>query len=585
MFYPKLRQYSTSRRIIQKFPGYDRSSRPGEGALVEMENLSSESFPTLSPRKPRGVIAQFQSPHGLSGKNGLAYVEGSRLYYQGLSIDGLTLSEDDAMCPKTLVSMGAYLVVFPDKVYLNTADLTDFGSLDNERSVECTADNGIHFSLCRQDGTVYEACTLSPQSPENPASGDHWLDSSATPPVLKVFSGDSGLWAEIPTTYVRMEGANIGAGFSRFDGVTISGAGEESLNGSAVLQAVDTNYIVITGMISQSFTQNSGTVTVSRKAPDMDFVTECGNRLWGCKYGLAEGKTVNEIYACALGDAKNWNKFQGLSTDSYAASRGSHGPWTGAITHLGCPLFFKENAIEKVYPSSTGAHQIVTTNCRGVEKGSHKSLALVGETLYYKSPTDICAYDGSLPVSVSRPLGDLLGHDAVAGSLGSLYYISFTDDKGQSHLLVYDAARNLWHREDSLRVTDFCRVGSSLFCLDGENRLLCLNGTEGQPEGKVSWFAQTGPLGLDRVDEKIISRLSLRLELESGSDLDIYARYDGEGPWVHGANLRGKGLGSQVVSLLPRRCDHFALKFKGRGTCRVYSIAMILEDGSDVQWP
>ncbi len=585
MFYPQLRQYNISRRVIQKFLGYDRGSRPAEGAFSQMENLSGAQFPTLSPRKPRGLVARLQAPQGLSGKNGLAYVDGSRLYYQGLEIHGLTLSEEAAMCPKTLISMGAYVVIFPDKVYFNTADLSDFGSLDNERALTCTPESGIHCTLCRADGTEYESCILSELPPENPTAGALWLDCSAVPHALKVYSGETGLWVDVPTTYVRLEGANIGAGFSQFDGVTISGLGEESLNGAAILQDAGTDHIVIPGIIDQSFTQSAGTVTVSRKAPDMDFVTECANRLWGCKYGLAEGKTVNEIYACALGDFKNWHKYQGLSTDSYAASRGSHGPWTGAITHLGCPVFFKENAIEKVYPSTGGGHQIVTTNCRGVEQGSHKSLSLVGEVLYYKSPTDICAYDGSLPVSVSRPLGELLGHDAVAGSVGSLYYISLADSGGGNRLLVYDAARNLWHGEDDLRALDFCRVGNSLYCLEEGGRLWCLDGTEGEPEGQIFWFAQTGPMGIDRVDEKIISRLSLRLELESGSDLDIFVRYDGEGSWIHGANLRGRGLGSQVVSLLPRRCNHFALRLKGRGVCRLYSIAMILEDGSDVQWP
>lgn len=585
MFYPKLRQYNQSRRVIQKFLGYDRSSRPAEGAFTRMENLSACQFPTLSPRKPRGLAAQLQSPQGVSGKNGLAYVDGSRLYYQGLSIDGLTLSDEPSMCPKTLTSMGAYLVVFPDKVYINTADLSDFGSVDNERTLDCTPDSGIRCTLCQADGMEYESCVLSQTPPEDPESGALWLDCSNVPHALKVYSADTGLWTDVPTTYVRLEGANIGAGFSQFDGVKITGLVEESLNGAAILQEVDTNYLVITGIIDQTFSQASGTVTISRKAPDMDFVTECGNRLWGCKYGLVDGKAVNEIYACALGDFKNWNKFQGLSTDSYAASRGSHGPWTGAITHLGCPLFFKENALEKVYPSTGGGHQIVTTNCRGVEQGSHKSLALVGEILYYKSPTDICAYDGSLPVSVSRPLGELTGHNAVAGSVGSLYYISLTDDRGQSQLLVYDGARNLWHGEDSLQALDFCNLGNSLYCLDTEGKLWCMDGQTGEPEGKISWFAETGPMGLDRADEKHISRLSLRLELEGGSDLDIFLRYDGEGPWVHGANLRGRGLGAQVVSLLPRRCDHFALRLKGRGPCRVYGIAMILEDGSDVQWP
>ena len=29
----------------------------------------------------------------------------------------------------------------------------------------------------------------------------------------------------------------------------------------------------------------------------MDYVVQSGNRLWGCKYGMADGRAVNEIYA------------------------------------------------------------------------------------------------------------------------------------------------------------------------------------------------------------------------------------------------------------------------------------------------
>ena len=62
------------------------------------------------------------------------------------------------------------------------------------------------------------------------------------------------------------------------------------------------------------------------------------------------------------------------STDSYAATRGSDGPFTGAADYLGSPLFFKEDCIERVYPSAAGAHQIVTVRCPGVRKGSGRSL-------------------------------------------------------------------------------------------------------------------------------------------------------------------------------------------------------------------
>ena len=92
--------------------------------------------------------------------------------------------------------------------------------------------------------------------------------------------------------------------------------------------------------------------------------TGCG----GCKYGIVDGQAVNEIYACALGDFRNWNSFAGLSTDSYAAARGSDGPFTGAAACMGGVVFFKESCMERIYPAAGGGHQIVTVPCSGVRK-------------------------------------------------------------------------------------------------------------------------------------------------------------------------------------------------------------------------
>ena len=72
----------------------------------------------------------------------------------------------------------------------------------------------------------------------------------------------------------------------------------------------------------------------------------------------------------------------GISTDSWVGSVGTDGQFTGAITHLGYPLFFKETVLHKVYISQNGAHSIQDTACRGVQSGCGDSLAIVNEVLY-----------------------------------------------------------------------------------------------------------------------------------------------------------------------------------------------------------
>lgn len=115
----------------------------------------------------------------------------------------------------------------------------------------------------------------------------------------------------------------------------------DGLNATKVIYARDDDYIVVVGLIDLTYEQTVGTVTVERSVPEMDYVCEAQNRVWGCKYGMVDGKAVNELYCCALGDFKNWNRFLGISTDAWAASVGSDGAWTGAANYLGLPHVFQ----------------------------------------------------------------------------------------------------------------------------------------------------------------------------------------------------------------------------------------------------
>lgn len=63
--------------------------------------------------------------------------------------------------------MGAWLLIWPDKAYINTKDLTDFGSLENKRVTE----GEVSFALCRPDGTVYSGYLAADEAPEEPEAG------------------------------------------------------------------------------------------------------------------------------------------------------------------------------------------------------------------------------------------------------------------------------------------------------------------------------------------------------------------------------------------------------------------------------
>lgn len=579
MRYPTLNQQQNTREMIDVFKGYNHNLRIGTGEFYDMQNLTSADYPVLSPRRKRGIYAEPGNAQGLISKDSLCYVDGEDFVINDDRIP-LNLSIDDT--PKSLISMGAYVIIMPDKKYVNTADLDDYG--DIEASV--TTNTSVTFELCNYDGIVYEIePTLG--EPSFPKNMQLWIDTSSKPFALKQYSEATGTWITISPTYVKISATGIGKPFSADDYVMISGIEVNSiseLNSTISVWDRDDDYIIVPGIIPSSTITQDAPITVARRMPNMDFMIESENRLWGCRYGTdIHGNMVNEIYASKLGDFKNWNSFMGISTDSYAATVGTDGQFTGAITHLGYPLFFKENCVHKVYGNFPSNYQIQTTACRGVQNGCSKSLAIVNEILYYKSRYAVCSYDGSLPVEMSAALGDISYSDATAGVLGNKYYISMKDSSEKYHLFVYDTSKGMWHKEDNLHVKDFCSCRGDLFFIDyADKKIKSINGNGTEEPGAVKWIAETGLIGTDSPDKKYISRLDIRMSLDVGSMVDVYVQYDSMGAWEHLFVMMGTNLRSFSVPIRPRRCDHLKLKIEGKGEAKIFSICKTIEQGSDI---
>jgi len=591
MAFPRLRVPASSRQVTEVFGGYNHNLRIGDGEFFDMKNLCSDDYPLLSTREHRGVYVQAEKPTGMIAKDSLCYVDGTDFVFNGRAYD---MKLDDQS--KTLLSMGAYVIILPDKKYFNTEDDADYGSIE----AEFTTNTPVTFSMCLADGNAV-AAEIDSKAPEKPADGTRWIDTSTTPHTLKQWSEASGMWVQIASTYVKIEATGIDALFSQYDGITVTGlAGSElktetgdkildtleleELEGAAVIWDKGEDYIMIVGMLTNAVTI-SNQITIARKMPIMDHVIECGNRLWGCRYGpAANGEVVNEIYCSKLGDFKNWSCFMGISTDSWVAGVGTDGPFTGAIAHMGFPLFFKENHLHKIYISDTGGHKIVDTACRGVQKGCKRSLAIVGEVLYYKSLTGICVYDGSLPEWISQAFGNVMYKNAVAGAHGSKYYVSMQGPSGEWHLFVYDTEKGLWHREDDLQVDTFCSCRGVLYAIKhGTGEILTLCGDISEKPEQIEWLAQSGMLGLSMSDRKYISRLQLRLQLPVGSVLSCWAEYDSSGRWVHLFTVAGRGTRAVTFPIKPVRCDHMRLRLEGRGDMKLFSITKTIEGGSDIR--
>ena len=630
MNYPTLAELVTTRQMVDTFGGYNHNLRINDGEFYDMQNLTSSYYPVLSPRAKRGTYISVSNPLGMIAKDSLCYVDGDSFYIDQYKIEGIILDENT---PKTLVSMGAYVVIFPDRKWVNTAkfdgfslDNTDgegYGDIDAQYD---TADDGeggyvwTKFTLCKADGASYDESYQGDSEPKyteevtddegntktvktTPPNGQLWLDTSSKPHSLKMYSASSGLWVSIATTYIKIESAGIDENFEVFDGIKITGLGKDyvlndykaegaeiaghtreqlaDLEGSAVVWAKGEDYIVVVGILDEEKII-SNKITITRKAPDMDFVIENQNRLWGCKYGIVDGETVNEIYVSKQGDFKNWNCFMGLATDSYAASCGTDGAFTGAITHLGYPLFLKEGFMHKVYGNFPANFQIQTTACRGVQRGCEKSLAIVNEVLYYKSRSGVMAYDGSLPSEVSYALGETSYDSAVACGHGNKYYISMRDSLGAYSLFVYDTKKGVWHKEDNTQVDAFCSCRGELYYIPHEESVIkTMFGSGTKDTNPVPWMAETGVMSVSSPDKKYISKLNVRMSLAVGTKVHFYIQYDSMDEWEHISSMTGTVLRTFTVPIRPKRCDHLRFRIVGEGDAKIYSITKTIEQGSD----
>ena len=596
MRFPKFSEVTRYREMTTVFGGYNHQISCSEGQFFNMKNMTSAYFPVLSPRQKRGIVKPLVKPQGILDKEDLWWIDNNVLYKNGteVTLDGITLNDET---PKTLAKMGAYIVIMPDKVWCKAKD--------DDLSLECgymehkTEAKDITITICEASGKVIEWHDAEYYKTNAPKDGSYMMSvNSNGQPSLKIYSATTSIWMTVASTYVQITAPGIGKGFEKDDGVKITtddvsnslsnifiNVEEDGKHYSTNTHIVDKteDCITIPGIFKGDVTSFPDmTITVERKVPEMAFITECNNRLWGCS------KDGHEIYCCKLGDVKNWNYFKGTSIDSWAATIGSDGKFTGAITYLGYPMFFKEDSLIKISVSATGGHQTKETICRGVQNGSSGSLTVLNEILYYKSSSGVCGYNGSLPYSISDELGDISYYDAVAGAIGDKYYISMRDNNNEYSFFVYDTKTGIWCKEDNTEVLSFCKHKDELYYIDRkDNTMKSVGGTllydipEKRSEGNFDWFAESGTIGYSSPDNKYVGRINLRITLEIGTNVGFFLQYDSCGEWEHKFSMSGTGTRTYSIPIIPKRCDHFKYKIAGNGACKIHSITKTLEEGSD----
>ena len=163
MKYAMLPVQSASRKMTDTFKGYNANLRIGDGEFHDMKNMCSDHYPVLSPRCSRGTWAKPASPQGLIAKDRVCYVDGAD-FVMGDDRIAMGLSVEAEDCPKQMVSMGAYVIIMPDKKYINTLDPADHGDIE----ASYVSSGTVTFEMCSLTGENIEDVTAATETPEEP---------------------------------------------------------------------------------------------------------------------------------------------------------------------------------------------------------------------------------------------------------------------------------------------------------------------------------------------------------------------------------------------------------------------------------
>ena len=318
-----------------------------------------------------------------------------------------------------------------------------------------------------------------------------------------------------------------------------------------------------------SDSRRKGVLTFYRSVPDMDYICEFGNRL----YGVCNSD--NTVVVSRLGSPFCFRDFDGTALDSYSVEVGSEGEFTGIYPYGDGVVIFKERRIHMLYGSKPSLYRLSDIDCFGVSAGGSASIAGIDGALYYQSIRGIERFSGGYPVLISRVFGDVALRDGFAATDGNRYYVSLADAVGRRRIYVYDVYYGIWHIEDGEEIVSMCELSGEVMMASSDK----VYGTGGIGCGGVRWSACFGPFDLYTEGKKVISAIKVRYRLSEGAKLRLEVSFDGAEYEMLRELYYNEGY-VMTSEIRLRRCDEFSVRLSGEGECRVLGMVFELREGS-----
>lgn len=498
-----------SKKYSVAFKGINYGEGTQDGEFAETYNLSTDNYPCITQRAARIEAGTYTEPTTLHHKGQLLVIDGTNVMYGGNKVGEVDKGK------KQIETIGNYIVIFPDKKYYKvpTEDDKDgeFGSMEEEYT----------------------------------ATGLVFTDSKIT------------------TTGEDFK-------FREGDAVTISGCSIAENNKDIIIRDVSAKVLTF---YENTFTagEESGSVTIKRTVPDLDFICESNYRLWGT-HG-------NTIYSSKFSDPFNFKVFDGLADDSYFIDVGSEGEFTGCIAYSSHICFFKENTLHKLYGTKPSNFQINTVNVYGVQSGCERSMQIVNEMLLYKGVGGIYAYTGGVPELISEKFGNRRYSEASACCDGEKYYISMKQGDIWN-MFTFDVAKNIWLREDDTHAVDMTFFNGKVYYLDANGGLYYIDKEADRSD--IEWGATFCTMHETMNERKGYSKFHLRMDLSAGAWLAVDVKTDTDTQWRQVYTTHNEKAKTVSIPIMPTRCDSIDIRLRGKGKCTIKTFIREFTVGSDV---
>lgn len=366
---PILREIKqNTKKYVVRFGELNLSENYQDGDFSNTSNVSSHLFPCLTQRYKRNIDGVHEEPQAVFSGNGLLVIHNGKAIYKGETVRGtydggasepITFTEGK----KQIAKVGKYIVIFPDKIYIDTEEKKEWPYIYRLRSMT-----------------------------------DKWR-------------------GKISVDYDEIRGVNY-HDFKVGDTIRIK-KDEWSVYKTAKIVSIDGYEITLDDEVGGDDNDNYYEATIEREMPDLEYICESNMRLWGVK--------DNAIYASKYNDPFNFQVNEKIASDSYYIDVGTEGNFTGCMPYSNYICFFKENLIHKLYGTKPSDFRVITSPVPGVQSGSEKSIKNVNGTLFYKGLNGVYAYGGGTPELISSNFGTKRFTDAVAESDGERYYVSMKE--------------------------------------------------------------------------------------------------------------------------------------------------------------